>query len=379
MTVAGAATFRNFLGRAAGRDPDLAFAFVLAALVYAFFAATVADGRFLTLDTGFAVMERFAVLGLVGLALTLCIIAGEIDLSIGSNAALSAVIVVRLTDTLGAFPALGVALAVSTLIGLVQGFFIAYIRVRAIVLTVGTLMLLRGVALFAAEEKTVMLTDFRAPDFIQTKLLWLFSPASLLVLLMFAVVGLFMRFTRYGREIYAIGGARREAVAAGVNPRRPLMIVFSISGFCAGLGGAIIGLRSGTAQALGLQYLLLAGTVAAFIGGVSIRGGKGGVLGALVGTLTVNFLNSGLVFNVTPAYLAQMYLGVLLLVVIGFQTFSAIHADRRKRRAILREVDHRLDKYRVYLSGEKGRGLCYNSNAPPDERMKGEKPWTKSD
>jgi hypothetical protein len=89
--------------------------------------------------------------------------------------------------------------------------------------------------------------------------------------------------------------------------------VFALSGFCAGLGGAIIGLRSGTAQALGLQYLLLAGTVAAFIGGVSIHGGRGGVIGAAIGTLTVNFLDTGLVFNVTPAYVVQLCLGVLLI------------------------------------------------------------------
>ena len=334
-----------------GRDPDLTFAFILAACVYTFFVATLDDGQFLNLNTSYAIMERFAVLGLVGLALTLCIIAGEIDLSIGSNAALSAVIVVRLTDVIGAIPALGVALAVATLIGLIQGFFIAYIKVRAIVLTVGTLMLLRGVALFAAEEKTVMLTDFRIPDWLQTKFLWVLSPASVTVLLMFILVALFMRYTRYGREIYAIGGARREAVAAGVGLKRPMMIVFTISGFCAGLGGAIIGLRSGTAQALGLQYLLLAGTVAAFIGGVSILGGKGGVLGALVGTLTVNFLNSGLVFNVTPAYKAQMYLGVLLLVVIIFQTMSRLYTAWQRRMLILRDVDSKLERYKHILAG----------------------------
>ena len=187
-------------------NPDLAFAILLSVCVYSYFAVT--SEFFATHRTAFAIMERFAVLGLVGLALTLCIIAGEIDLSIGSNAALSAVITVRFTDSLGAVNALLIALAVSTIIGIIQGYFIAYLRVRAIVLTVGTLMLLRGVALFAAEEKTVMLTDFRVPDFISTKMLWYFSPASLLVIAMFVVVGLFMSYTRYGREIYAIGGAR---------------------------------------------------------------------------------------------------------------------------------------------------------------------------
>jgi ribose/xylose/arabinose/galactoside ABC-type transport system permease subunit len=200
-------------------------------------------------------------------------------------------------------------------------------------------MLLRGVALFAADEKTVMLTDFDIPDFIQTKVAVFFSPASILVILVFIVVGLFMSYTRYGREIYAIGGARKEALASGVNLKRPMMIVFAISGFCAGVGGAIIGLRSGTAQPLGLQYLLLAATVAAFIGGVSIHGGKGGVIGAVVGTLTVNFLNTGLVFNVTPAYVVQIYLGVLLLVVIIFQTMSRLYEQNRQRRLLLDDTD----------------------------------------
>lgn len=318
---------------------DLAFAILLAVCVYGYFALT--NDLFATHRTTFAIMERFAVLGLVGLALTLCIIAGEIDLSIGSNAALAAVIVVRFTDSLGAVTALLIAVCISTSIGIIQGYFIAYLRVRAIVLTVGTLMLLRGIALFAAEEKTVMLTDFRVPDFITTKMLGYFSPASILVIIMFVLVGIFMNYTRFGREIYAIGGARKEALAAGVNLKRPMIIVFAISGFCAGLGGIIIGLRSGTAQALGLQYLLLAGTVAAFIGGVSILGGKGGVIGAAIGTLTVNFLNTGLVFNVTPAFMVQLYLGILLMIVIMFQTGSRIFDENVRRGQILADVDAR--------------------------------------
>ncbi len=318
-------------------NPDLAFAVLLAVCVYGYFAFS--NDLFATHRTTYAIMERFAVLGLVGLALTLCIIAGEIDLSIGSNAALAAVIVVRFTDSLGAINAALIAIAISTLVGLIQGYFIAYLRIRAIVLTVGTLMLLRGVSLFAAEEKTVMLTDFTIPDFISTKMFMYFSPASLLVIAVFVAVALFMQFTRYGREIYAVGGARKEALASGIDLKRPMMVVFSISGFCAGLGGCIIGLRSGTAQALGLQYLLLAGTVAAFIGGVSILGGRGGVIGAAIGTLTVNFLNTGLVFNVTPAFMVQLYLGVLLMVVIVFQTGSQMFDTYQRRQQVLGDVD----------------------------------------
>ena len=99
------------------KNPDLSFAILLAICVYSYFALT--NDFFATQRAGFAIMERFAVLGLVGLALTLCIIAGEIDLSIGSNAALAAVIVVRFTDSLGAVTALLLAISISTVIGAV--------------------------------------------------------------------------------------------------------------------------------------------------------------------------------------------------------------------------------------------------------------------
>ena len=320
-------------------NPDLSFAFFLAIAVYSYFA--LSTEMFASHNLSFAILERFAVLGLIGLALTICIIAGEIDLSIGSNAALCAVIVVKLTDPIGAPFAMLIGISISTLIGFTQGFFIAFLRVRAIVLTVGTLMLLRGISLVVAEEKTVMLTDFRVPDFITTKMLMYFSPASLMVIFIFILVGIFMRYTKYGREIYAIGGARKESLAAGVPLKRPLMIAFALSGFCAGFAGTVIGLKSGTAQGLGLQYLLLAGTVAAFVGGVSILGGKGGVIGAAVGSLTVNFLNTGLVFYAMQVHFVQFFTSVLLVVVIVFQTMSRIFDSYQTRKSYLTIIDSR--------------------------------------
>ena len=332
----------NFIQKIKGNfvnNPDLSFAFFLAIAVYSYFA--LSTEMFASHNLSFAILERFAVLGLIGLALTICIIAGEIDLSIGSNAALCAVIVVKLTDPIGAPFAMLIGISISTLIGFTQGFFIAFLRVRAIVLTVGTLMLLRGISLVVAQEKTVMLTDFRVPDFITTKMLVYFSPASLMVIFIFILVGIFMGYTKYGREIYAIGGARKESLAAGVPLKRPLMIAFALSGFCAGFAGTVIGLKSGTAQGLGLQYLLLAGTVAAFVGGVSILGGKGGVIGAAVGSLTVNFLNTGLVFYAMQVHFVQFFTSVLLVVVIVFQTMSRIFDSYQTRKSYLTIIDSR--------------------------------------
>ncbi len=325
-------------------NPQFAFTIVLAAIVWGYFAIT--QTNYASFRNLFATMEGFAVLGLVTLGLTVTIIAGEIDLSIGSMAALVGVIVVQLNDSLGPMPAILIGVGVATLLGALQGFLIQWLRISAIVFTVGTLMLLRGVSLLVANEQTVVLRDFAFGDFLKTRW-WIFSPTSITVVFVFIIIGIFLTYHRYGREIYAIGGARKEALSAGVPLTRPIVISFMISGFCAGLAGAIVGMKSGSAQPLGLQTLLLTGTTAAFTGGVSILGGKGSAIGAALGTLLIRFLETGLIFLATPAFIANMVLGVLLMVVILVE-LTAVAVDRyQTRRALLAATDERRDSLRT--------------------------------
>ena len=319
-------------------NPQLAFTIVVAVLVWTVFA--LSEENYASARNVFAILEGFAVLGLATLGLTVTIIAGEIDLSIGSMAALVGVIVVCLTDSIGAVPALILGVGLASLLGALQGFAIRWLRIHSIVFTVGTLMLLRGISLFAANEQTVVLRDFAFGDFLKTR--WgILSPASIAVILVFIGLGLFMRYHKYAREIYAIGGARDEALAAGISLTRPLILAFLISGFCAGLAGAIVGLRSGSARPLGLQPLLLTGTTAAFVGGVSLQGGKGSAFGAALGTLTIRFLESGLTFRATPAYISNIVLGALLLIVILVELGSQRFDEYQTRKALLRIVDER--------------------------------------
>lgn len=324
-------------------NPQFAFTIVLAILVWSFFATT--EQNYASFRNVFAIMEGFVVLGLVTLGLTVTIIAGEIDLSIGSMAALTGVVVVRLNDPLGAIPALLIGVGLAALLGALQGFLIQWLRISAIVFTIGTLMLLRGVSLLVANEQTVVLRNFEFGDFLKTQL-WIFSPASVAAILVFVLIGLFLKYHKYGREIYAIGGARKEALAAGISLMRPMVLSFMISGFCAGLAGAIIGLRSGSAQPLGLQVLLLTGTTAAFAGGVSISGGKGSAIGAALGTFLIRFLESGLNFRATPAFISNIILGTLLLIVI-FVELAAAFVDRyQTRQALLAATDERAETLR---------------------------------
>jgi ribose/xylose/arabinose/galactoside ABC-type transport system permease subunit len=324
-------------------NPQFAFTIVVAALVYGYFAFT--EDNYFSFRNTFAIMEGFVVLGLVTLGLTVTIIAGEIDLSIGSMAALTGVIVVQLNDPLGAIPALIIGVGIAGLLGAIQGFIVQWLRISAIVFTIGTLMFLRGVSLLVAGEQTVVLRNFEFGDFLKTQW-WIFSPASIIAITVFVVIGLVLKYHKFGREIYAIGGARKEALAAGISLTRPLVLAFLISGFCAGLAGAIVGLRSGSAQPLGLQALLLTGTTAAFAGGVSISGGKGSAIGAALGTFLIGFLVSGLTFRATPAYIRGIVLGILLLIVIFVELAAAAFDRYQTRKALLAATDERAETLR---------------------------------
>ncbi len=341
MTVASKKRSQNsWLVQTIIDNPQVSFTIVVAILVGGYFSITQ-EGYF-SARNAFAILEGSAVLGLVTIGLTVTIIAGEIDLSIGSMAALIGVIVVQLNDTLGPVPALLVGLLIATVLGALQGFLIKWLRISAIVFTVGTLMLLRGVTLFVAGEQTVVLRNFEFGDFLKTRIL-LFSPASIIVIIVFIALGLFLNYHKWGREIYATGGARKEALAAGLSLTRPMILVFAISAFCAGLAGAIVGLRSGSAQPLGLQDLLLTGTTAAFVGGVSLLGGKGSAFGAALGTLTIRFLVSGLNFLATPSFIANWVLGVLLMIVIIVELAATAFDRYQTRRALLAMIDERRE------------------------------------
>jgi len=266
----------------------------------------------------FAIVEGWAVISLIAVGLTVTIIAGEIDLSVGSMAAFSGVIVGTLAGVVNVPLAVAIAVLLSALLGWGQGFVIGRLGVRAIVLTVGTLVLLRGLSLVVADNQTVVITAFEVGDFLKTRL-WIFSPVSLAVLIIMATAAAYLAFHRFGRDLKAIGASRKEAGQSGVLITPTLAIAFAVSATCASLAGAIVALRGGSADPVGLQDLLLAGVTAAFVGGVSVKGGRGTILGALLGALVIQIIRSGMNFYFAPSYLVEIVIGLLLVAVVVIQ------------------------------------------------------------
>ncbi len=311
----------------------------LALFVGVFAVFAIADRRFAVPNNIFTIFEGFAWLGLAALAVGLTIIAGELDLSVGSVAAVSGIIAVSLVEDLG----LIVAVVVSTVFGLaygaVQGYLIHRLKIHSLVFTLGTLIGLRGLAFMISGENTVVMKNLDIADTVRRQL-WIFSPFSLVTILVFVLVGLFLVYTRWGREIYAVGGGRQEAAAAGVPLVRPLVLTFALSGSMAALSGALTSIKSGSAGPAAFEQLLLPAAAAALIGGVSLLGGKGSVAGIAIGTLTLRFITSGLSLGGAPFYVLTLATGAVLIVVVVLELMverpvvrAALRRWRIRRRA----------------------------------------------
>lgn len=315
--------------RGARPTVDLLGRVALAVVVFAFFAAT--DASYRTIDQLYPLINGFALVGLVALGLGVTMIAGELDLSVGSMAAVAGIIAVYTSDW-GIVPCLLVAVLASAAFGAAQGLAIATLRVNSLVFTIGTLIALRGLAFVISHEESVLvdLSNLGISDSVVRKL-WIFSPFSLTTIVAFVLVGGFMSLTRYGREIYAIGGGRAEALGAGVSSFRSIVIVFTLSAALAGLAGGLASLQSGAAQPGAFDSLLLGGVTAALVGGVSLYGGRGSFVGIAVGALTLRFLVLGISSRGAPFYVESLATGALLLAVLLVELATGPGRDTIRR------------------------------------------------
>ena len=298
--------------RLAIRDRDLTARVALCLALIIGFAVAVPG--FVSSNSAYAVLQVVAPLGLAGLGIGVTMIAGEVDLSIGSTAALGGVVAIRLGMhgwVLGIF----VPLLMGAVLGAVQGMVISVVRISSLVLTIGTLILFSGLAYLLSGENAISLTSFGVGNFLDTRLSIL-SPFSLIFLAVTAVLWLLLRYTRNGHELYAIGGGRQEAIAAGVSTLRPLMFAFAFSGAMGALSGALVSMEAGGATPTGFASLLLNAVTAAVIGGVALSGGKGSPWGVALGALALGVISNGVNVLGAQDYVVQFVTGGLLFLVL---------------------------------------------------------------
>jgi ribose/xylose/arabinose/galactoside ABC-type transport system permease subunit len=282
--------------------------------------------------TIFSVLNFNAQFGLIALGMTFVIMTGGIDLSVGGIAALGSV-VAALTSSHGFFFALFVAVIAGTLVGIVNGFVVAWMRVPAFITTLATLYIVRGIALRlindAASINLNQKSDFTA---IGNTTIGNGIPFTVPLLLVAFLIGIIvLRYTRFGRYVLAIGGNAEAARLMGLPVRRTTFLVYVLSGALSGLVGVLlaINLNGGSAtEGAGWELIAIAAVV---VGGTLLTGGVGSVFGTLVGTLLLGMIVEILQLenNFTLDHGGGLYLnsfwqdvirGIFLLVVVLLQS-----------------------------------------------------------
>ena len=288
--------------------------------------------HFLTTSNAFEITRLSVEVGLLALALTPVIITGGIDLSVGSMMGLAAVVLGALWRDahLPIVLAAGVALLLGILGGGLNGFLITRLGLPPLIVTLGTFSLFRGVA----EGLTRGIENYSgfSPSFLFLGQGYVggLIPTQLLVLVFaIAAFGWWLHRTAYGRSLYAIGHSAEGARYAGIAVSRKLFFVYLLSGFAASVSAVIYVAHLGQAKSdAGTGFELMAIT-AVVLGGASIFGGRGTVLGTVLGLFAIVVLQNGLRLSRQPAELAGILTGVLLLVTIVLNRFSSLPAERR--------------------------------------------------
>ena len=241
----------------------------------------------------YALMQTAALLGLVSLGLSLTMIAGEFDLSVGAMVAVAGLITLKL-GTASAVGGVAIAAGIGVAVGVLNALIFVWLKVSSLIITLGTMITLSGVGFWMAGGKVVSSGNFDAGVVLDTPLLYLFSLRSLFTLATYLGVYMLMGYTRLGRDVVATGSKRSAATASGARVGLALTLVFSLSALFAAVAGSFLALSLATASATMGANLLLQAVSAAIIGGVALSGGVGNAAGVLVGVLILAALNNGL-------------------------------------------------------------------------------------
>jgi ribose transport system permease protein len=277
-------------------------------------------------ENWFNILTAIAIYGIIAAPATLLLVAGQFDLSVGSGVAFTAVMMAyiagRQPPSIGHSVLLGVvlALACGLGIGLVNGFFVTVVGVNALITTLGMLAVLRGLAQVLATGQTVLLDSFSGLGQGRIAKAPFDIPVSAIILVgVLALFWIVMRYTVYGRSMYAIGANPAAARLAGVRSRRLIFFGFLLSGLAAAVGGLILVSEVGAAPSgtLGLGYELQVVT-AVILGGASLAGGRGTIAGTVLGLLIIGVLNNGLNLLSVDAFWQQVAQGALLIAAVSF-------------------------------------------------------------
>lgn len=305
------------------------FGIVLVALI------AIRAPRFLDPKNLQYVLDDTSILIMVSLGQLLVILIGGIDLSVASGIGLAGMITALINKADPGIPMIGIvaiALGVGFILGSFNGFLVSVAKIPAIITTLGTLSIYRGVVFLFSGGAWVSADEMSAAyrNFTHFSILG-FTTLMMAALVVFIIVAVFLRFTRTGRELYGVGGNLTAAQYVGINLRKANFLPFLVSGIIVGLAGLLWVSRYASAQNDSATGFELQTVAACVIGGVSIAGGTGTAFGVLLGAILLGIIKNALtLIDVSPFW--QMAIqGFVILVAIVTNTL----VDRRNERRAL--------------------------------------------
>lgn len=317
--------------------------FLALIIVFAFFAILVEDGKFYTPRNLENILRQSAVYGTAGLGMTMVIITAGIDLSVGAIISLAVVVVAWVLNLpagdesylIHQWPVLLPVLAVlagviaATLAGMANGAMIVGLRLVPFIVTLGMMGIVRGVAKGIAGERDIYppedtwISGIMDPTLTSSDRQWMILPPGVWLLISGVVIASFLlRYTRFGRHIYAVGSNEETARLCGVRVGRTKLIVYALTGLFCGVAGLMqFSYIGGVGQPTTAVMYELFVIAAVIIGGASFSGGEGSVLGTLIGALIITILYMGGQQMGWPKWVQEMVIGGIIIAAVAFDRF----------------------------------------------------------
>lgn len=287
----------------------LVIAIILLYIVLGFSAA-----GFLSLDNQLGMLRDAATIGIAAWGVTLVIIAGEIDISIGPAVAFSSVLVALGSSSwgLGLAGAILLTLVVGTAAGALAGWLRAQFGVPSFIATLGLWSVFGGLGLYLTDALPVVLPESGFLNVLGGSILGIPTAAIVMIVLLLVFVYI-AKYTSYGRSVYAIGGNAAAAQLSGISLKRVRILLFATTGLLAAITGILLAARLGAGSgsaASGLEFDVIAAVV---IGGTALAGGRGSLLGTFLGVLFITVIGNGLVLLGVDSFLQDVIRGVIIV------------------------------------------------------------------
>jgi ribose/xylose/arabinose/galactoside ABC-type transport system permease subunit len=287
----------------------------------------VVNPRFLRVQNLINIFQQISILGIVACGIGMLLVAGQIDISVGTQVSLMGVILSMVIQRMLGLPdgnvpawqaALGIPLAVAVtfvvgfLLGLLNGIVVIKSRASSFIITLGFQVVYSGVALLTSRGASYML--FGKFELLGRGRILNIVPIPILFFLgMVIITFVVLKYLRYGRFLYAIGGNRKAAYVSGINTTRITLTAFVIVGLCNALAALILISRVGSALATTGDSYALDALAAVIVGGVSIAGGKGSALNIFLGVLLIGLISNALIIMRVSPYARDVVMGLIII------------------------------------------------------------------